>query len=67
MYAVCEVKSRASEAFGSPGEAMHPSKCATVRRTAFAWARDHGIAAGRLRFDVALVTGTRIEVLENAF
>jgi len=67
VIAVCEVKARASLAFGDPAEAITPAKRMTVRRTAFAWAKDEGVPSCRLRFDVALVTGTRIDVIEDAF
>lgn len=66
-FVVCEVKARRNNDFGFPGEAMTPSKCRTVRAAAFGWAKDNGVRASQLRFDVALVVGTSIEVLENAF
>jgi putative endonuclease len=67
VVAVCEVKARRNNDFGGPGDAMTPSKCRTVRVAAFGWARERGISATSLRFDVALVVGSAIEVLEDAF
>lgn len=66
-FAVCEVKARRNGDFGSPGEAMSPHKCRTVRLAAFGWARDNGVRTSRLRFDVALIVGNRIEVVHDAF
>ena len=62
----CEVKSRYSDAFGSPVEAVDMRKQRRVRRVAAEWLRTHH-RHGRLRFDVATITGTRIEVIEAAF
>jgi len=67
VIAICEVKTRRDNGFGEPGEAMTAAKCRAVRAAAFGWARDNGIPFSRLRFDVALVVGTSIEVLEDAF
>ena len=67
IFAICEVKSRRNNRFGEPGEAMTVAKCRAVRAAAFGWARDNGIPPSRLRFDVALIVGTSIEVLEDAF
>ena len=63
----CEVKARASDAFGGGLAAVGPVKQRRVRQLAMAWldARDvHGVD---LRFDVAAVTGTVIDVVEAAF
>ena len=67
IFAVCEVKARRSNDFGSPGEAMTPAKCRTVRLAALGWARDHAVPASRLRFDAALVVGAKVDIIENAF
>ena len=72
----CEVKARASTGFGSPFEAVTPSKQARLRRLAMAWlAETAGDGSGRagsggqreLRFDVAGVLAGKVEVLEGAF
>lgn len=62
----CEVKSRRSNAFGSAAEAVNIRKQRRIRKLAAEWLRTHD-RHGRLRFDVAAVTGTRIEVIEAAF
>lgn len=64
---VCEVKARASLAFGSPLEAMTPTKQQRVRRAGFAFVRTLNERGLQVRFDVASVLGTTIEVFENAF
>lgn len=67
VVAVCEVKTRRNVDFGLPGEAMTSAKCRAVRTAALGWARANGVPAHRLRFDVAVVVGTTIEVIEDAF
>ena len=62
----CEVKTRSSGRFGSGFEAVDESKQRFLRRTAMSWLDAHG-RHGRLRFDVATVTGPRIEIIEAAF
>ena len=62
----CEVKSRRSERFGAAAEAVDRRKQLRIRSLAAQWLAAHG-RAGRVRFDVATVTGTRIEVIEFAF
>lgn len=52
---VCEVKTRTSEAFGSPIEAVHGAKAARLRRLAGAWVAAHPAlarGAANLRIDV---------------
>ena len=62
----CEVKTRSSGRFGSGFEAVDERKQRFLRRTAMSWLDAHG-RHGRLRFDVATVTGPRIEIIEAAF
>ena len=62
----CEVKTRSSGRFGSGFEAVDERKQRFLRRTAMSWLDAHG-RGGRLRFDVATVTGPRIEIIEAAF
>ncbi len=73
LHIFCEVKSRSSDAFGVPAEAVGPAKRARLRRLAALWfagqpaGRDS--AAGRggpVRFDVACVLGGVLHVIENA-
>ena len=67
VIAICEVKTRASREFGDPGEALTPVKQRTVRTAAFGWAKVNSVASWRLRFDLACVVGTRLEMLPNSF
>jgi putative endonuclease len=48
----CEVKTRRSERFGGPVEAVHPHKAVRLRRLAVAWLRAHDARAPRIRIDV---------------
>ena len=69
----CEVKTRRSDAFGTPMEAVTLIKQRRLRVLASRWLADHpDIRAGALRFDVASVLAARdapleIDVLEAAF
>ncbi|MEY2740950.1 MAG: hypothetical protein RL283_1052 [Actinomycetota bacterium] len=72
LVAFVEVKARRRASHGSPFEAVTATKQRRLRAAAAAWLarrRDaHGIGpAVRLRFDVAAVTGARVEVREAAF
>ncbi|MEQ8840927.1 MAG: YraN family protein [Acidimicrobiales bacterium] len=62
----CEVKTRSSDRFGAGVEAVGVRKQQFLRRTAVSWLDAHD-RRGRLRFDVAAVTGNRIDVVEAAF
>jgi putative endonuclease len=48
----CEVKTRATAAFGSPLEAVTATKVARLRRLAARWMRDSGVAAEEVRIDL---------------
>jgi putative endonuclease len=48
----CEVKTRRSERFGAPVEAVDRRKAARLRRLAAAWLQEHEVRAGRIRIDV---------------
>jgi putative endonuclease len=69
----CEVKTRTSDRFGTPAEAVTYAKQRRIRVLAARFLAEHAAAlgaAGRrrgIRFDVAAVMGSRIEVLEAAF
>lgn len=67
VVAICEVKTRASREFGDPAEALTTAKQRTVRTAAFGWARANGVATWRLRFDLACVVGTRLEMTPDSF
>ena len=66
----CEVKTRRSQRFGSPVEAVHPRKAARLRRLAAAWLQAHEVYAPQVRIDVIgilCVPGTppRVSHLES--
>jgi len=63
----CEVKTRTTDRFGTPAEAVTPQKQRRLRTLAVRFLAEHGGGAGELRFDVAAVTGGHVEVIEAAF
>ena len=77
VLVVCEVKARASNAFGTPAEAVTPAKQMKVRRATADFRTsmresNEAIAllvsiARTVRFDVACVLGTQLEMLEDIF
>ncbi len=71
VVVVCEVKARATSQFGAPIEAITPQKVARVQRAGHAFLREylqqHPGQHVQLRFDVATVLGTQLEVFENFF
>lgn len=67
LIVVCEVKARATDAWGSPWEAMTPLKQQRVRRAGAAFVRGLGERGVTVRYDVAAVTGTQLEFLHDAF
>ena len=77
VLVVCEVKARASNAFGTPAEAVTPAKQLKVRRAtadfrASMRRSNDSLAslvniARAVRFDVACVLGTQLEMLDDIF
>jgi putative endonuclease len=63
----CEVKARASAAFGVPAEAVTATKQARIHRLAGAWLAGSPQRWPAVRFDVAAVLGARLDILEAAF
>ena len=67
-YVFCEVKTRTTDAFGAPVEAVTRTKQMRVRRLAARWLEEEAPVRPReIRFDVASVLGGTIEVVEGAF
>ncbi len=62
-----EVKTRSTDRFGSPAEAVTPTKQRRLRTLAARFLADSGARAAALRFDVVAILGDRLEVLEAAF
>jgi putative endonuclease len=64
----CEVKSRTSDAFGAPVEAITHAKRERLRRLAAWWLEhDAPFRPGEIRFDVASVMRGQVEIIEGAF
>jgi putative endonuclease len=67
----CEVKTRSTDFFGDPAEAVKPAKQARLRRLAAVWLQENPVERSNLRFDVVSVVcdrrGTRVRRLEDAF
>ncbi len=66
-FVFCEVKTRTSDAFGAPVEAVTRSKQVRLRHLAARWLEDAPLRPTEIRFDVASVLAGEIEVLEGAF
>lgn len=63
----CEVKTRSSDRFGLPAEAVTAAKQRRLRVLATRFLREHPQRGATPRFDVASVMGDHVEVLEGAF
>jgi putative endonuclease len=66
-FVFCEVKTRSSDAFGAPVEAITRDKQIRLRHLAARWLEDAPMRPTDIRFDVASVLAGKIEVLEGAF
>lgn len=62
-----EVKTRSSDRFGVPAEAVTPTKQRRIRRLAGRFCADTGERATVLRFDVVSVLRGQVEILEDCF
>jgi putative endonuclease len=67
LLVFCEVKTRSSARFGMPFEAVTRTKQLRLRRLAALWLAEHAGRGVELRFDVASVSGTVVDVIEAAF
>jgi putative endonuclease len=67
-FVFCEVKTRTTDAFGAPVEAVTKAKQMRVRRVAARWLEDQAPLRPReIRFDVASVLAGEVLVVEGAF
>jgi len=67
LFVFCEVKSRATDTFGTPAEAVTHDKRQRVRHLAAAWIQDSKTRPATIRFDVASVLGDELQIFEGAF
>jgi uncharacterized protein (TIGR00252 family) len=68
LLVIAEVKTRRTDAFGSPALAVGPAKQRRLRRLAAAWLAEQGAHRRYdVRFDVVAVVGDTIDVYANAF
>ncbi|MGI8433505.1 MAG: YraN family protein [Nocardioidaceae bacterium] len=61
VLVVCEVKTRSSDRFGTPLEAITALKGARLHRLAWAWVFAHGLRCRAVRVDVICVLQRRSE------
>lgn len=71
LLVICEVRTRRTDAYGSPAETITHAKAQRVRRAGYAWARENARGM-KLRFDAAAVIiprrgDVRIDYYEDAF
>jgi putative endonuclease len=67
LHVFCEVKTRASDLFGPAAAAVTVAKQRRIRQLGVEWLRAHDLGHMPVRFDVAAVTGNRVELITNAF
>lgn len=67
LIVFCEVKARRTASHGGPLAAVDERKRVRVRRLAAAWLAAHDVHGVDVRFDVAAITGVRLEIVESAF
>lgn len=67
LLVFCEVKTRRTDAYGSPAAAVTPEKQARIRRLASIYLRTEGVRPRQIRFDVAAVLAGELTLIERAF
>ena len=55
VLVICEVKTRTSDACGTPHEAVTPAKLDRLQRLAARWAQEHGVRPTEVRIDLVAV------------
>ena len=71
VFVFIEVKTRKSDRFGTPAEAVHPAKQAKLRRLADYYLKQKRLGEAPVRFDVVGITlkdgNPVIEIIQDAF
>jgi len=67
VLVICEVKTRSTDRFGSPFEAVTSAKRRRLRQLAALYLLEAAPGTSVVRFDVAAVRDGCVEVLESAF
>jgi len=67
LVVFCEVKTRSTDLFGVPAEAVGWRKQRKVRALAAIWIETTGVRPRAIRFDVAGVLRQQVDVIEAAF
>lgn len=65
--AICEVKTRSTDAFGVPAEAITAAKRRKLRILASAWLDEAPFRPRDIRFDVVAILADDLEIIEGAF
>jgi len=66
-FVFCEVKTRRTDAFGTPAEAVTREKRQRIRHLAARWIQESKVRPAAIRFDVAALLGDELEIIEGAF
>ena len=68
VVVICEVKARSGDGFGGPQAAVDWRKQRRLRRLGAQWLAEYPQRdVAEIRFDVAVVVGATVEVIEAAF
>jgi putative endonuclease len=67
VLVVVEVKTRRSDRYGTPAEAVTPAKQRRLRELALRYVAATGTRPRSIRFDVVSILAGRLEVVEGAF
>ena len=67
LVVFCEVKTRATDAYGDPSLAVTWAKQRRIRHLSIEWLIRHDVRGVDIRFDVVAIVGVRVTVIEAAF